>query len=138
MNAALEAYCDLLEEAVSNGIGISPDTVSAINIAMESMDPYFGERPVMASLESFCGTSENLISDTVGVFCHDCREKRIEKWIAEFNGDTDCTNEIVCPWCGYEHSDSWEMGDGETECHDCGRKFETEKDVTVTYSTSRI
>lgn len=85
-----------------------------------------------------CGTTDNLITDSVGVFCHSCRELRIEKRIAEFSDDTDCTSEIVCPWCGHEHSDSWEMGSGEMECHDCGREFQTERDVSVSYSTSRI
>lgn len=47
------------------------------------------------------------------------------------------TAEVVCPWCGYVHGDSWEMGEGKQECHFCNQKFEMERDVTVHYNTSR-
>jgi DNA-directed RNA polymerase subunit RPC12/RpoP len=62
----------------------------------------------------------------------------VVKRIAEFDKDTDYTGEVVCPWCGYEHGDSWEMTEGETECGECGRKFEMTRDVSVSYCTSRI
>lgn len=34
-------------------------------------------------------------------------------------------NEIQCPYCGYEFSDSWEYGEGESEiyCDECGNTF---------------
>jgi hypothetical protein len=44
------------------------------------------------------------------------------------------TDYIVCPWCGYEHENTWEMPDGEYECYDtdnCGKPF------TVTSYTTR-
>jgi transposase-like protein len=41
------------------------------------------------------------------------------------------TDNIVCPWCGYEHRDSWEMSDGDYECHGC------EKPISVTSYSSR-
>lgn len=85
-----------------------------------------------------CGTKENLCSYSEGLLCDRCHDKRVEKRIAEFEGDTDYTQEVVCPWCGYEHSDSWEMTMGKRECNDCGREFEAKQDCTVTYSTSRI
>lgn len=48
-------------------------------------------------------------------------------------------DEIVCPWCGYEHTDSWETraDNGDFECHGCGKTFAFTRDVSVTYSTSR-
>lgn len=85
-----------------------------------------------------CGTRENLCMRNGGVICDSCHEKRVEKRIAEFGADTDYTAEIVCPWCGYEHSDSWEKEPGNRNCPDCGRDFEVERNVEVTYSTSRI
>jgi hypothetical protein len=51
------------------------------------------------------------------------------------------TNEIVCPHCGHEHSDSWEIGrhEGgdsfEGECAECEKKFGCERINDVTYST---
>jgi DNA-directed RNA polymerase subunit RPC12/RpoP len=62
----------------------------------------------------------------------------VGKQIAEFDKDTDYTNEVVCPWCGHEHRDSWEMSEGATECRECGREFEISRYVAVTYCTSRI
>ncbi len=52
--------------------------------------------------------------------------------------DTDFTDEIVCPWCGYEHGDSWEFKEGEHQCGDCDRKFLMIKHVAVHYSTERL
>ena len=52
--------------------------------------------------------------------------------------DTEYTDEAICPWCGYEHKDSWEFLDGEAECESCSRPFSVSKYVSVTYSTNRI
>jgi DNA-directed RNA polymerase subunit RPC12/RpoP len=48
------------------------------------------------------------------------------------------TDEIVCPRCGYEHGDSWEMeaDSDDMECQECGVKFHYERCVTVDYTTS--
>ncbi len=54
------------------------------------------------------------------------------------------TGEVVCPYCGYEHGDSWEYGmehDGdstEIECCDCDKKFNATLSVEYNYSTSKI
>ena len=52
------------------------------------------------------------------------------------------TNEIVCPYCGYECSDSWEFDSnnncGTHECGDCGEEFEWERNIDIDYSTSKI
>lgn len=46
------------------------------------------------------------------------------------------TDEIVCPWCGYKHGDSWEMGDEDThECDECENTFSHYRDIEVTYTT---
>ena len=47
------------------------------------------------------------------------------------------TEEIVCPYCGYKYSDSWEYDNegGELECYECGKTFNYSKDVSVSYST---
>lgn len=51
------------------------------------------------------------------------------------------TIEIVCPYCGHVHGDSWEANDsGELECwnEECGKKFFYERNVWVTYSTTEV
>lgn len=55
--------------------------------------------------------------------------------------DTDHTDEIVCPYCGYEFSESYEYhgDDGqEVQCHHCDKHFELSVDHRVTFSTRRI
>ncbi len=54
--------------------------------------------------------------------------------------DHECTDEVVCPWCGYEHQDSWELSadDAEWECDECGKPFNYSRYVSVTYSTSKV
>ncbi len=52
--------------------------------------------------------------------------------------DHEYTSEIVCPHCGYEFSDSWEAGEGKSECYECKGKFEVERIVDVNYCTSKI
>lgn len=50
------------------------------------------------------------------------------------------TDEIVCPYCGYEDTDSWEQTP-ETDiidCRDCGKKFLYNRDVLVTYTTKKL
>lgn len=58
--------------------------------------------------------------------------------------DHDYTEEIVCPYCGYEFGDSWEYADYteiKVECGDhinCGEEFIVYPDITVTYTTRKI
>lgn len=52
--------------------------------------------------------------------------------------DHECTQEIVCPYCGYTHSDSWEWDDdGEDICDNCGKMFEYCREHDITYSTNK-
>ncbi len=55
--------------------------------------------------------------------------------------DLDCfgTDNIVCPWCGYENLDSWEfdVDSGDTECHECEKPFRYEREISITYTTSK-
>ena len=86
-----------------------------------------------------CGTKEGLVTRTTGVVCNNCHSKRMEKKIAEFDGQVDYTPEIVCPWCGFEHSDSFECDDEDDafECSECEKSFKMVRDVEVSYCTSR-
>lgn len=46
-------------------------------------------------------------------------------------------NEIKCPYCGIEKSDSWEYSDDGSEiCDTCGSEYEYERIVDVSYTTT--
>ena len=58
--------------------------------------------------------------------------------------ETDYTTYLVCPHCGQEHQDSWEimgdMSDGdvdETDCEKCDKPFKFTVHVSVNYSTEK-
>jgi hypothetical protein len=53
--------------------------------------------------------------------------------------DHEYTDEIVCPWCGEVHGDSWERhsNEGEDDCQSCGKSFRWSRNVTVDYSTEK-
>lgn len=59
--------------------------------------------------------------------------------------DCEYTREIVCPYCGYKYSDSWEVdfgegaeGDTEIDCISCDESFSVSRMVEVTYSSRKI
>lgn len=48
------------------------------------------------------------------------------------------TDEIVCPYCGYEYGDSWEFDDDvELDCDECGKTFDATREFEITYSTTK-
>jgi uncharacterized Zn-finger protein len=52
--------------------------------------------------------------------------------------DHEYTDEIVCPYCGAEFSDSWEFKDDDSpECEECGKKFISRRDISVSYTTKK-
>lgn len=54
--------------------------------------------------------------------------------------DHEMTPNIVCPYCGYKEIDSWQLSldSGEIYCNDCEHTFHYERDLTITYTTSKI
>ncbi len=50
------------------------------------------------------------------------------------------TSEIVCPYCGKVHQDSWEYQYSEDviECESCYKKFKYTRDIIVSYTTEKI
>ena len=85
-----------------------------------------------------CETTEQLVIGPHEIVCYSCEERRTQKAIAEFDGETSYTHEIVCPHCGYEYSDSWDYGEGERNCNRCNLKFDISQYVEVTYSTTKV
>lgn len=59
--------------------------------------------------------------------------------------DCDYTREVVCPHCGHEQSDSWEInfgigleGDAEIQCGECGEDFIASRQAEITYSSKKL
>jgi len=50
------------------------------------------------------------------------------------------TDNIICPYCDWEDTDSWEFGteDGTHTCGNCEEEFRVSPCVSVTYSTYRM
>lgn len=47
------------------------------------------------------------------------------------------TDQLICPYCGYEFTESWELGeDGEVDC-DCGKRFSFYSETRVNYWSDR-
>lgn len=85
-----------------------------------------------------CGTRENLLISMRRYECHTCEQARILREIEQFDGDTDCTDQPVCPHCGHEQSAACEMSDGVNHCDNCERPFELHREYSVTYSTTKL
>lgn len=56
--------------------------------------------------------------------------------------ETQLTPEAVCPHCGYEFTDSYEMvseleGSFDWECPECEKPFHGIQNVTITYTTEK-
>ncbi len=53
--------------------------------------------------------------------------------------DHEFTDEVVCPYCGQEESDSWEFSDsGSQKCSGCDKEFIFTRNVSVSYSTEKL
>jgi DNA-directed RNA polymerase subunit RPC12/RpoP len=66
------------------------------------------------------------------------------KLLIEVDFDTDFRDflgqeEITCPYCKYELSNSWEYADSDIlECHECGKMFSYERNTEVRYATKKL
>lgn len=81
-----------------------------------------------------------------GGLCFSCAEKEKHRKLAEAlqedeETETDFEDEVVCPYCGFrikdEENDFVNWGEGDYECPECGKTFEFEAHIEVTYSTRR-
>lgn len=83
----------------------------------------------------------HLVHREGGLFCDPCWKIKMDKRVKEFSGDTECTGEITCPYCGSENSDSWELIDSdgiEIDCDVCDNKFSLSVNQSVDFTTSKI
>jgi uncharacterized Zn finger protein len=59
------------------------------------------------------------------------------------NIDCEYTKEVVCPYCGIEFTDSYELVDAQDtdiqiECGDCGKTFIYITDCHITFSSRQV
>lgn len=47
------------------------------------------------------------------------------------------TDGVICPWCGHNHKDSWEMDEGQHKCGSCSKPFWLGVTTRITYTTSK-
>jgi len=56
--------------------------------------------------------------------------------------ESDCsyTQEVKCPYCGEEFTDSWELkpDESQVDCGECGKEFSYARNVEVTYTTAKV
>lgn len=80
--------------------------------------------------------------------CYTCRKKNNAKNIQRQIEDgeiteVDCEDAIFCPYCGLEHEADCENdafyveGEYTFTCHECGKDFLVNTNVSYSYSTSR-
>ena len=53
--------------------------------------------------------------------------------------DLDYQDFAVCPHCGHKHKDcfEWRPDCSDQECQECGKRFFYNRDIAITYSTSK-
>lgn len=118
------------------------------------------ESPEVDGIKPMCTTEKEIdmrkvliINDVAYAVCGMCYKdntklsclvKKLENQEVFVEGkdpeDEDYTNNIICPFCGYENLDSWEKPDGEetNECENCGSIFSYRQNVTIEYCSQPV
>lgn len=66
-----------------------------------------------------------------------CSEKCKEHWYLMLDHERNFESDVVCPYCGHTHSDSWECDDDdEFVCNNCNRPFKMEVHTEITYTST--
>ena len=84
-------------------------------------------------------------------FCFSCEKEKNERQLIDdiISGEvveTECEDDIVCPWCGTRH-DPFDVDENysymdeaeyKTQCNECDRDFTYRASVSITFSTRRL
>ena len=83
--------------------------------------------------------------------CFCCEEEKNERQLINdiLSGqvvETECEDDIFCPWCGTRHDpfdvdenySFMDEDDYKTQCHECDRDFTYRASVSITFSTRRL
>ena len=99
--------------------------------------PYIGEIDIDLSMGTVIEVNQEYF--TIGVLNFQNKSAGVHKIKLDIDPkDKSYELNVVCPYCGYEDSDSWELSDSEDEheCGRCGATISFERAVTVEYNSS--
>ena len=99
--------------------------------------PYIGEIDIDLTIGEVVKVGDSYY--VPGVLNHVNKSAGVRKTEIDFqpeNKEYECN--LICPYCGYEDGDSWELSDDdeEHECGRCGGIMSYQRVVTVEYSSS--
>ena len=101
--------------------------------------PYIGEISIDLTMGEIVKVEEDYYS--IGVLNHVNKSAGARQIEIDFEpDDKDYENNVICPYCGYEDRDSWELTDDNEEhnCGRCGAVVSYERVVTVEYNSSPV
>lgn len=101
--------------------------------------PYVGEINIDLTMGEIVKVGEDYY--TIGVLNHVNKSAGVRQVEIDFEPeDKDYENNVICPYCGYEDIDSWELSNDDEE-HECGRcraVMSYQRVVTVEYCSSPV
>jgi len=112
-----------------------------INYEDLSKNPYIGEIEGSFEIYEVIRTEKGDFVSGIRDFKNDCAGvHRIDQLNLEIGAEKEYEQNIICPCCGHENIDSWECGDSDDnhQCGQCGATLETERIVTVEYSSKLV
>lgn len=101
--------------------------------------PYIGEINIDLKMAEVVKIGEKYFS--IGVLNYVNKSAGVRQIEIDFEPENkDYENNLICPYCGYEDNDSWELSDDdeEHECSRCGAVMSYQRVVTVEYNSSPI
>ncbi|TCO69529.1 hypothetical protein [Marinisporobacter balticus] len=101
--------------------------------------PYIGEIDIDLNIGKVVKVGESYFS--IGVLSHVEKNAGAREIEIDFEPeDKDYENNLICPYCGYEDKDSWELSDDDEKhrCGRCGAIVSYERVVTVEYNASPV
>lgn len=101
--------------------------------------PYVGEINIDLTMGEVVKIGEKYFS--IGVLNHIKKSAGVKQIEIDFEPeDKNYENNLICPYCGYEDKDSWELSDDDNEhkCGRCGAVISYERVVTVEYNSSPV
>lgn len=98
-----------------------------------------------------CIKCEKGVAYCFSELCFSCEKEKNERQLKDdiLSGEvveTECEDDIVCPWCGTRH-DAFDVDENysfmdedkyKIQCYECDRDFTYRASVSITFSTRRL